>query len=76
MPSDEDQQKLVNSTAAQLAEHFDSVLIIATRKAPTCTERFTGKAGNYFASFGAAKCWVIEEEEDFRESMRRKGDDD
>ena len=74
-PSEEEEQKLVDAASASLAEHFDSVLILVTRKVPGYTHRLESRQGNYYASLGAARVWVAEEDEHFREQVRTRGDD-
>lgn len=54
--SDEARQELVERTARNLSEHFESVVILATGTGSDgCTRMHTGNAGNFYASLGAAQ---------------------
>lgn len=56
--------KIIESHVAQLCEHFDSVRIFTTKyrgdHAQTLSQTRSG--GNWYASFGFAKEWVVKEE--------------
>lgn len=52
-------EELLARYANQLAEHFSSVQIIATRLEPDCsTRRFDKGSGDFFARIGAARDWL------------------
>lgn len=63
-----------------LSEHFDTVMVFATRHEPT-TQDGTISAhrgvGNWFARYGQIKMWLLKEEENERqEVIESRMDDD
>jgi hypothetical protein len=53
---------ILRSHVAQLAEHFDSVQVVATAFcAQTGTDTFVAGEGNYYARLGATEGWVRRE---------------
>lgn len=60
--------ELLESHAARLMEHFDSVQIVATRFSGESqeTDVFRAGGGNYYARLGSMKEWLINEEERLR----------
>jgi len=69
MNENEKAAMLLRQTALSLNEHFDSVLILATKHDPEAsggTLKFCGYAGNYFANYGCAKIWLLEHEQEIR----------
>lgn len=65
---DPDEQRLQDAVDA-LAEHFDSLIIFATRYESEAesgeqgTLYLTKRRGNYYASCGAVKAWVTQQDE-------------
>ncbi len=51
----------VNKALLKLAEHFDSVLILCTVNAEGFTRLINRRAGNYYASKGAAQEFLDDE---------------
>lgn len=63
-PSPEEDNALLDSHAAQLSEHFESVQIIATRRRPGGITRLAARGGgNFYASLGAVREWLVMQEE-------------
>lgn len=58
--TDEEREILVESLAARIAEHFDSVRIFASRTDGTVTKAFTTGRGNFYAQIGQVEEWVNE----------------
>jgi hypothetical protein len=58
---------ILKSHAAQLAEHFDSVLIIATKYRPAGggTSHSSYGEGDWYARYGAARAWLKNEDAKF-----------
>lgn len=78
-PSLEDQDAaesdLVASHAKTLAEHFDAVVILATRHEGSRGTRTISKgAGNWHAQYGIVREWLVNRDEDTRETARREHD--
>lgn len=69
-PTPDDSMSVVESCVAVMSEHFDSVLVLATRRHATGTTTFTKHGGNFYASYGVAREWLIKEDEDARISQR------
>ena len=63
-PTREALEKLVEEAVDRLAEHFDSVRIIATKDdGPGGTSRhITRGAGSYYAQIGSVRNWLISED--------------
>ena len=77
---DSDNQKAsqyLEAITAKLAEHFDSVRIVATRQTGNGqnTAVFTTGSGNYFAQLGSVKEWVVKQDELSRIEQREEGED-
>lgn len=53
--------ELIEGHASRLSEHFDSVLIIATKNEECVTRLVVRRRGNYYASKGAAIEWLENE---------------
>jgi hypothetical protein len=60
----EERQKWINDHAAQLAEHFDSVLILVTVAEEGASKCLNGHSGNWFACKGAAHAFIEAEQSD------------
>lgn len=55
-----DPDEMLGKHAGMLAEHFDGVLIIVSRVAPSgCTEMYVGGSGNWFSRVGMAREFLI-----------------
>lgn len=66
--------KLLKSHGAQLSEHFDSVLILCTKK-DDCdqgTGFYSHKSGNWYAMKASAEEWLEVEREKTKEDVRRQ----
>lgn len=74
--------KKLKAAVAALAEHFDSVQIIATKSGILMgkSERGTAKLGVgegcYFSRVGAVREWLLEMDENTRVDARRNGSGD
>lgn len=53
--------EIIEGHASRLSEHFDSVLIIATKNENSTTRLCIRRRGNYYASKGAAIEWLESE---------------
>lgn len=73
-PTPDDSMAVVDSCVAVMSEHFDSVLVLATRRHPDGTSTFTRTGGNFYASYGVAREWLLKHDEDAR-IQQRKNDD-
>jgi hypothetical protein len=72
---EERRTKVLRSHAAQLGEHFPSVLIVVTVHDPdNGTHLRSETEGNWFACYGSVKEWVTREEEKTRVAARPSGD--
>ena len=77
MTNDEQRQAdidMLKRHSEQLSEHFDCVQIFACRHIPAelnGTRIANYGSGNWYARYGQVKHWVIEHEEQTRESLRR-----
>jgi hypothetical protein len=73
MSDESDQMELIDKALGQLAEHFDSVHIFATRHlGPEGTEAYSKGRGNFYARFGQMVRFVENEKEGFREEIRKE----
>lgn len=70
-------QELLQTSAAQLGEHFDSVQIIATKQYSESDEhvRFSSRSGPFYSCYGSVKEWIICKEEDWRINRQRNEGD-
>lgn len=72
--------ELINKTARDLTEHFDSVRIFVTmtdsEKGDTFTRCATTGYGNFWASLGYIRHWVAKKDEDARVESRSGGDEE
>jgi hypothetical protein len=69
-------ETMIRAHACQLSEHFDSVQIIATSRAPeghTILSHW-GK-GNWYAREGSVREWLSVQEERTREQVRKENDE-
>lgn len=78
MSNDEQQREadveMLRNACEALGDHFDSVQIFVTRHMPAeadGTRIVNYGSGNWFARYGQVRHWVIEHEEQARESVRR-----
>lgn len=56
-------QAILRNHVAMLAEHFDTVQIVATKSVQdNGTRRHTEGAGNWYARYGSVKEWITREE--------------
>ena len=73
--NDDALQKLISQKVSELAEHFDSVRIFATRNSEDgkCkTRAYDDGAGNFYAQFGQIKEWIsIQDQFQRNWAMRR-----
>ena len=69
---DEADLKLCEEAARALGEHFDTVMIFATRHeaGKDGTVNIQYGVGNWFARKGQVSEWLLREEEDTREHVR------
>lgn len=68
--SDAELKRLIEHHAAMLAEHFDSVQIIASVHEQGKTRRINSGNGNYFARLGSVQEWLVAQDEQSREEIR------
>ena len=61
----------VKKAAQDLAEHFDSVHIFATRAEDDSTVTVSWGCGNWFARYGQIRTWLIYKDEESRGEQRR-----
>lgn len=77
--TEQDQEEIdlaiIKRHAAQLAEHFDSVQVFATRKSEDGTVNAQWGEGNWFARFGQVRAWLVQEEGQFHSRGSRREDD-
>jgi hypothetical protein len=59
---EEKDMKLLTSHAAQLAEHFNTVQLFATRHEDDGTVTVAYGEGNWYARYGQIKLWIKREE--------------
>ncbi len=64
----------VSNAAAALAEHFDSVQIIATRCDDGCTSMTHAGKGNWYAREASLREYLLKQDERSRESIRHEND--
>lgn len=70
---------LIQKHVSALEEHFDTVMIFATRHDPAeagGTEHCSMGGGNWYARFGQVKEWVIRQEEMARVHVRVNQEDE
>lgn len=66
--------KRLDDAMAVLSEHFDTVQIFVTRYdggADKGTTRASKSCGNFFARYGQIRQWLIAEDEETRELVRK-----
>jgi hypothetical protein len=63
-PTYEQRMERIQDHAAQLAEHFDSVLILVTVTEEGTSKCLNGHSGNWFACKGAAHAFIESEQSD------------
>jgi len=65
-------EKILQSFVSQLAEHFDTVQVICTRRLPEEGGTIIADrgAGNWYARYGSLKEWVVKQEEQMRVEQR------
>lgn len=71
--TNEEELKLVEKTATDLAEHFDSVQIFASRHEPALesgTVTLNVGLGNFYARYGQVREWITMQDE--RERMKAR----
>lgn len=61
--SNDDDMALVKSAALRLSEHFDSVLIFATKMKGGEVVSFERSEGNWYASYGLVREWQLRKDE-------------
>ena len=72
-------ESLVEKTARELGEHFDTVQIFCTRHdsgSEGGTIHVTKGVGNYFARYGQCREWLVKEEEETRVRARKESGDE
>lgn len=57
---------MLEKHAEVLAEHFESVRIIAVRNRNGMYARITRGAGNYFSQYGSIRDWLLEQDQSTR----------
>jgi len=79
MSDDDSQQKedmdLVEKACIGLGEHFDTVMIFATRLEAgelDGTVNINFGSGNWFARYGQVKAWIVKQEERDRKHVREE----
>lgn len=72
--SDDDRQKEMEAIASRIAEHFDSVVVIATRDGGMGTAFHSASRGNSFAVVASAEHFARLRRLDFRRAAE-KGDE-
>lgn len=75
--SPEDDLKRIQLACEALGEHFDSVMIFATRHEPAehqGTLTFRWGSGNWYARYGHVREWLIREEEAMKVGVRKSDD--
>ncbi len=73
--TDPELKALVNRHAAELGEHFESVLILVTRAHPddgAKTQSYERGSGNFYAQYGHAREWLAMQDEFQRAEARRR----
>lgn len=50
--------KIVESHVARLSEHFESAVVIVTKRSHGSTIRMTRHGGNYYAAIGSVREWL------------------
>lgn len=66
--------KRIDECLAHLGEHFDSVMIFATRNESgesDGTIRVQKGVGNWYARYGQVRQWIVRVDEDERDNARR-----
>lgn len=67
----DDLQELLKKNAQQLGEHFESVVIIATKTYSGDDHvRFKASSGNHYANVGSVREWLVFQEEKVRIQAR------
>lgn len=69
--TNEELNDLVQSSAARLVEHADSVIILVTRQEGGDTAVYSATHGNVFASYGAVGDYLKRSDERLRTFVRR-----
>jgi hypothetical protein len=70
-------QEMLQKAATQLGEHFESVIVIATKTYNGDDfVRHKASSGSIYANYGAAKEWVISYEEKIKAHEHNKDDDE
>lgn len=74
----ENDMNILQSVVARLSEHFDTVQVFTTKRSNSSdgTENCQWGSGNWFARYGQVKQWVIKQDEDFREDVRKSNMED
>jgi hypothetical protein len=67
---------MMKTASAQLGEHCDSVIIIATKTFNGDDfVKLKASSGSIFTNYGAVKEWLIRYEEQLRENVRKENDE-
>jgi hypothetical protein len=70
-------QEMLEKDVARIGEHFDSVIIIATKNYNgEDFVRHKAACGSVYANYGAAREWVLSYEARVSANAQRKDDDD
>jgi hypothetical protein len=72
----EELENICNQAAQNLSEHFDSVVVVATKTLPDGTARFSGSSGNQFASCMCMQLFLEELQEALTQEEEEEDDDD
>jgi hypothetical protein len=67
-------ERILDSHVAQLAEHFDTVQIIATRYDDRTTRIWAWGAGNWYGRVGSIRAWLLREERDWADDRADEDD--
>ena len=70
--------QLIDKAAVDLAEHVESVVIIATsasEKNPRMTHMWAKGRGNFYAQVGSIKEWMLRREEETKQNVWSQGED-
>lgn len=67
-------EKIMDSHAAALCEHFDSVIIFATYRRGQNSSYLTRGRGCYYSQYGSVRDWIIRQDEDTKQDARKNSE--
>lgn len=77
--TEEEIKALVQKAAADLGEHFESVRIFVSwphEDKAHVTKTYDDGTGNWYASYGQIRQWILMEEERMRAAARKEFEED